>query len=121
MLLFVFIIGAYLHSFLLLLPQESIAAKEEEVEERRKEVDLRKAEREAAEAPEKEALDKYRQEEERQRQAKEELEKQQSEAEAMELFQRLDANQDGKVAKDELQVEPKFDTNNDGIGELFSG
>ena len=93
----------------------NLQAKEQEVEQLRKDVELRRAEKEAAEAPEKEALDKYREEEERQRKEKEELEKKQSELEALSLFDQLDEDKDGKVTKTEVMTEIKFDTNNDGM------
>ena len=88
----------------------NIATKEQEVEELRKSVDLRRAEKEAAEAPEKEALDKYAEEEERQRQAKEEHDRQASEQEALEAMTKLDTNADGKVSRSEVMADFAFDT-----------
>jgi len=93
----------------------NIATKEQEVEELKKSVDLRRAEKEAAEAPEKEALDKYAEEEERQRQAKEEADRQASEQEALEAMAKLDTNADGKVSRSEVMADLAFDTNNDGM------
>jgi len=93
----------------------SIATKEQELDELRKAAELKQAEKEAAEAPEKEALDRYAEEEERQKQAKEEADKLADEHEALAAMAKMDKNGDGKVTRDEVMADLAFDTNNDGI------
>jgi len=95
--------------------RSSIATKEQEVEELKKSVELKRAEKEAAEAPEKEALDRYAEEEERQKQAKEEADKQADVLEALGAMGKMDKNGDGKVTRDEVMADLAFDTNNDGM------
>jgi len=75
---------------------------------------LKETEKEAAEAPEKEALDYYRKLEEEEERKKEEAEKAAKDAEAAEYFSMLDLDGDGQVSLTELQVRPGLDTNKDG-------
>jgi len=95
--------------------RSSIASKEAEIEQLKKSIDIRRAEKEAAEAPEKEALDKYAEEEERAKAAKEAVEQEANKAEALEAMAKMDANGDGKISRDEVMANLAFDTNNDGM------
>jgi len=70
--------------------------------------------KEAAEAPEKEALEFYRQLEEEENRKKEEEEKTVRDAEAEERFKELDTNQDNVISVEELLSVPGLDTNKDG-------
>jgi protein kinase C substrate 80K-H len=71
-------------------------------------------EKEAVEAPEKEALDFYRQLEEQENQKKELEEKRIKDEEAEQYFLNLDLDKDGFLSRVELQTRPGLDTNKDG-------
>ncbi|XP_023321352.1 glucosidase 2 subunit beta [Eurytemora carolleeae] len=71
-------------------------------------------EKEAAEAPEKEALDFYRQLEEEENKKKEEEDKKKKDEEAEQYFLALDLDKDGYISRVELQTRTGLDTNKDG-------
>jgi len=75
---------------------------------------LREQEKEAAEGPEKEALDFYRKLEEEEKRKKEEEEKAEELVQAADYFALLDVDNDGLVTVSELQMRPGLDTNKDG-------
>lgn len=70
--------------------------------------------KEAAELPEKVALDKFQQEEIERRKTEEEAERQKTEVEAEEMFALIDSNGDKKITMDEIKVRQTFDRNKDG-------
>ncbi|XP_021938600.1 glucosidase 2 subunit beta [Zootermopsis nevadensis] len=82
-----------------------------EVDSVRKEKEILKV---AVEVLENKALEKYRKIEEEVKQRQQEEERNISEQEAFEHFNRLDANQDGKIEILELQTQQTFDQNRDG-------
>ncbi|XP_049816221.1 glucosidase 2 subunit beta isoform X2 [Schistocerca nitens] len=84
----------------------------EEAESLKKEKEALKL---AAEELENKALEKYRQQEEEEKKVKQEEEQKAREQEAFEHFHRLDANQDGKLQKSEIQTQQTFDQNKDGV------
>ena len=94
---------------------EEVVAKEREKSELEANKEQLRAAKEAAEAPEKEALDFYRQLEEEEQRKKTELEQLARDVEAEELFAALDANVDGVVVVQELQVRLGLDTDKDGV------
>jgi len=95
--------------------QSEIETKKKEIEQVKVELEEKRALKETVEAPEKEALDKIKAEEDRLKQLREEEEKHLREQEALDIFDKLDANNDGQITKEELTSEIKFDQNNDGI------
>ncbi|KAK2718699.1 hypothetical protein QYM36_005881 [Artemia franciscana] len=75
----------------------------------------REALKEAAEIPEKEALEKHRAMEEEIRSQRQASEKQKRDEEALAAFEQLDSNQDGVLTSDEIMAKPIFDQNGDGL------
>jgi len=94
---------------------QDIITKEKEKDELEASMEQRKAAKEAAEAPEKEALEYYKQLEEEENRKKTELEQLARDVEAEELFASLDANNDGVIIVQELQVRRGLDTDKDGV------
>ncbi|XP_063225049.1 glucosidase 2 subunit beta [Bacillus rossius redtenbacheri] len=70
--------------------------------------------KQAAEALENSALDKYRKLEEQEKQQASAVERKAEEREAFDHFHRLDSNQDGKLDIAELKTQQTFDQNKDG-------
>lgn len=94
---------------------QEIITKEREKDELSASKEKYLAAKEAAEAPEKEALEFYRQLEEEENRKKTELEQLAKDVEAEELFASLDVNNDGVIIVQELQVRRGLDTDKDGI------
>jgi len=98
--------------------QEERASQLAEKENRKLSLEAEKEElrlaKEAAEAPEKEALEFYRQLEEEENKKREEEEKEAKAAEAEVYFKELDTDADGFITVQELQARPGLDTNKDG-------
>lgn len=99
--------------------QEEKVAELAEKETKKAELDsfrnVLERERDAAEAPEKEALDFYKKVEEEENRKREEAEKAAEEASAAEYFFSLDTDADGLVTVNELQARSGLDTNKDGV------
>jgi len=89
--------------------------KKAEIDQVKIELELKRLLKEAAEMPEKEALEKIKAEEDRIKQLREEEDKLLRENEAMIIFDNLDTNKDGQITKEELALEIRFDQNNDGM------
>jgi len=70
--------------------------------------------KEVAEAPEKAALAEYQRVEDERKQREDEEEKRKSEAEAIEMFELIDSDGDGKITVVEIQARATFDRNKDG-------
>jgi len=95
--------------------EAEIQTKKAELDEIHKEKEAKRLIKEEREKVEKAALDVIREEEDKARQEREEKERVEKEAEAIEHFFRLDANQDGLLGKEEIMLEIAFDQNNDGM------
>ena len=91
-----------------LASKEAVLTQQESVKQ------LKEQEKEAAEVPEKEALEFYRKVEEEERRKKEESEAAARDAEAGDYFAILDSDADGVVTIDELRARSGLDTNKDG-------
>merc|ERR1719295_786267 len=91
-----------------LASKEAVLIQQESIKE------LKEKEKEAAEGPEKEALEFYRKVEEEERRKKEESEAAARDAEAGEYFAILDSDADGVVTIEELRARSGLDTNKDG-------
>lgn len=70
--------------------------------------------KEAAEAPESQALEKYRDAEDAKKVAEKAVASAKNEAEAKEVFDSLDGDSDGRLTKEEIQADDTYDTNRDG-------
>jgi len=91
-----------------LASKEAVLIQQESVKE------LKEKEKEAAEGPEKEALEFYRKVEDEERRKKEESEAAARDAEAGEYFAILDSDADGVITIEELRARSGLDTNKDG-------
>jgi len=95
--------------------EAEIQTKKAELDEIHREKEAKRLIKEEREKVEKAALDVIREEEDRVRQEKEEKERIEKEAEAVEVFKKLDINNDGLLSKEEIMLEIAFDQNNDGM------
>merc|ERR1712156_1146826 len=107
--------GAKMRNEMIEQGRERKRSREAEMEQVKVALEEKRVIKDAAEAPEKEALNKIKEEEERLKKLREEEEKLEREKEALEIFDKLDSNQDGQLTKDELTTEIRFDQNNDGM------
>lgn len=80
-----------------------------------KDREAKKAAKEEAEKPEREALDLIRAEEEKLQQLKKDEQKRETERRALDYFNKMDSDQNGELNKEEVSREIRFDQNNDGL------